>query len=72
MLPPPGSRNLNPPTPQSVPKEVSSVASPGTNRRRSASFQWLRVNLPSQIRALGVPVTEVIGTDSPLTPLSAA
>lgn len=33
---------------------------------------WLRIGLPSQIRALGVPVTEVIATDSPLTPLSAA
>lgn len=33
---------------------------------------WLRRGLPAQIRALGVPVTEVIGTDSPITPLSAA
>lgn len=33
---------------------------------------WLRQGLPNQIRALGVPVTEVIDTDSPVTPLSAA
>jgi hypothetical protein len=33
---------------------------------------WLRLGLPRQIRALGVPVTEVIGSDSPLAPLSAA
>ena len=33
---------------------------------------WLRQGLPSQIRALGVPVTEVIGADSPVSPLSAA
>jgi cation transporter-like permease len=33
---------------------------------------WLHQGLPGQIRALGVPVTEVIGIDSPLTPLPAA
>ena len=36
------------------------------------SSVWLRQGLPSQIRALGVPVTEVIGADSPVSPLSAA
>ena len=33
---------------------------------------WLRLGLPSRIRALGVPVTEVIGADVPSTPLTAA
>jgi hypothetical protein len=34
--------------------------------------RWLHVGLPARIRALGVPVTEVIGTDVPAPPLSAA
>jgi len=36
------------------------------------SSAWRRLGVPDQIRALGVPVTEVIGTDSPVTPLPAA
>jgi hypothetical protein len=34
--------------------------------------RWLRVELPARIRALGVPVTEVIGTDVRVSPLPAA
>jgi len=34
--------------------------------------RWLHIELPARIRALGVPVTEVIGTDAPAPPLSAA
>jgi hypothetical protein len=36
------------------------------------SSSWLRLDLPGQIRALGVPVTEVLGSDAPFTPLPAA
>jgi hypothetical protein len=36
------------------------------------SSAWRRLGLPGQIRALGVPVTEVISTDSPMSPLPAA
>jgi hypothetical protein len=38
----------------------------------AGSSAWLRLGLPDHIRALGVPVTEVLGSDSPVTPLSAA
>lgn len=34
--------------------------------------RWLHLELPGRIRSLGVPVTEVIGTDVPAPPLSAA
>jgi hypothetical protein len=33
---------------------------------------WLRLDLPGRIRALGVPVTEVLASDSPVSPLPAA
>jgi hypothetical protein len=38
----------------------------------AGSSRWLQLDLPRKIRALGVPVTEVIGTDVPASPLSAA
>jgi hypothetical protein len=34
--------------------------------------RWLNIDLPSRIRSLGVPVTEVIGADVPAPPLPAA
>ena len=34
--------------------------------------RWLHIELPDQIRSLGVPVTEVIGGDVPAPPLPAA
>lgn len=34
--------------------------------------RWLHIELPGQIRSLGVPVTEVIGADAPAPPLPAA
>jgi hypothetical protein len=34
--------------------------------------RWLHVELPARIRALGVPVTEVIGGELPTAPLPAA
>jgi hypothetical protein len=34
--------------------------------------RWLHIELPARIRALGVPVTEVIGVDAPISPLPAA
>jgi hypothetical protein len=34
--------------------------------------RWLRLDLPHKIRGLGVPVTEVIGSDPASTPLTAA
>ncbi len=34
--------------------------------------RWLHLELPDRIRALGVPVTEVIGADVPTSPLPAA
>ena len=34
--------------------------------------RWLQLELPARIRALGVPVTEVIGADVPTSPLPAA
>jgi hypothetical protein len=34
--------------------------------------RWLHLGLPGRIRALGVPVTEVIGADVPTSPLPAA
>ena len=34
--------------------------------------RWLNLELPAKIRALGVPVTEVIGVDAPTSPLPAA
>jgi hypothetical protein len=34
--------------------------------------RWLHIELPRRIRALGVPVTEVVGADVPTAPLPAA
>ena len=34
--------------------------------------RWMHLELPEKVRALGVPVTEVIGADVPVPPLSAA
>lgn len=34
--------------------------------------RWLQLELPNRIRALGVPVIEVTGTDAPTAPLPAA
>jgi hypothetical protein len=34
--------------------------------------RWLHLQLPGKIRALGVPVTEVIGAEEPTSPLTAA
>jgi hypothetical protein len=34
--------------------------------------RWLHIELPARVRALGVPVTEVIGADVPTSPLPAA
>lgn len=34
--------------------------------------RWLHLELPRKIRALGVPVTEVVGADVPADPLPAA
>ena len=34
--------------------------------------RWRELELPRRIRALGVPVTEVVGTDAPISPLPAA
>jgi hypothetical protein len=34
--------------------------------------RWLHLELPGKIRALGVPVTEVIGAQTPTSPLTAA
>ena len=34
--------------------------------------RWLHIELPSRVRALGVPVTEVVGADVPPSPLAAA
>jgi hypothetical protein len=44
---------------------IVSMLSPGVSR-------WLRSELPAKIRALGVPVIEVMGADVPTSPLSAA
>jgi hypothetical protein len=38
----------------------------------AGSSRWLQIELPARIRALGVPVTEVIGADMPTSPLPAA
>lgn len=34
--------------------------------------RWLHLELPGRIRALGVPVTEVIGAEAPISPRTAA
>ncbi len=34
--------------------------------------RWRELELPRRIRALGVPVTEVIGSEAPISPLPAA
>jgi hypothetical protein len=44
---------------------IVSMLSPRASR-------WLHLDLPGKIRALGVPVTEVIGADVPADPLPAA
>lgn len=38
----------------------------------SGVSRWLHIELPRRIRALGVPVTEVVGADVPAPPLPAA
>jgi hypothetical protein len=38
----------------------------------AAASRWNRLQLPRRIRALGVPVIEVIGAEEPVPPLSAA
>lgn len=36
------------------------------------SSRWLHLDLPARIRALGVPVTEVMGAEAPSSPRTAA
>lgn len=38
----------------------------------AALSRWRRLDLPGKIRALGVPVTEVVRADEPVPPLTAA
>jgi hypothetical protein len=38
----------------------------------AGASRWLRLGLPRKIRALGVPVTEVVSADEPAPPLPAA